>query len=189
MRLLLSLDRWTRTDHSHDEGPFDKGLVENGGLTMTDDVQRERSGIALLRLLIPALSALLATPAKAVDVDELTVVTLSRDGAWGVATAHSQGPAIAAAIRDCRAMAAGPSDCGAQFTTTRGGWVVATLCGDRKIIVAAGIREAAEQAALARVTSLKAHFACRQVLTVAPHGIAFPSRSAPVHQTGSRPQY
>jgi hypothetical protein len=43
--------------------------------------------------------------AKAVDLDEVTVITLSRDGSWGLATAASLGHAIAAAIRDCRATA------------------------------------------------------------------------------------
>src|SRR5262245_41406992 len=94
-----------------------------------------RPSPALVSLL--ALGTLIAMPmtASAVDLDELTVVTLSQDGSWGVAAA-SQGPAIAAAIRDCRTMADGPSDCGAQLATTRGGWVVAKLCGDHKIIVA-----------------------------------------------------
>jgi hypothetical protein len=56
---------------------------------MADDLQRTRSGIVLLRLSISAFAVLLATPAKPVDLDELTVVTLSRDGAWGVATGHA----------------------------------------------------------------------------------------------------
>ena len=69
--------------------------------------QRARGRIAFLRLSTPALAVLLATvPAKAVDLDELTVVTLAGDGSWGVATAGSQGPAIAAAIRSCQTMAA-----------------------------------------------------------------------------------
>src|SRR5262245_25077131 len=129
----------------------------------------------------------LAPPAPALDLDELTVVTLAQDGSWGVATAGSQGPAIAAAIHDCQAMAAAaPSDCGAQFTTTRGGWVIAALCGDHKIIVAADTREAAEQAALARETSLKGLYACTRVVTVNPRGVVLPSQSAPVDQIGLR---
>src|SRR5262249_41534230 len=129
----------------------------------------------------------LAPPAPALDLDELTVVTLARDGSWGVATAGSQGPAIAAAIRDCHAMAAAArSDCGAQFSTTRGGWVVATLCGDHKIIVAAETREAAEQAALAREMSLKSLYGCTRVVTVNPRGVVLPSQSSPVDQIGLR---
>jgi hypothetical protein len=129
----------------------------------------------MLRISIAAFSILLAgmMPAKAVDLDELTVVTLARDGSWGVATAGSQGPAIAGAVHACKAMAGTPNDCGAQFVTTRGGWVVANLCGDHKIIVAAETREAAEQAALSREFDLKRLYApdmasCRRVLMVDP---------------------
>ena len=126
------------------------------------------------------------SPVAAVELDELTVVTLARDGSWGVATAASQGPAIAAAVRDCQAMAAGPSDCGAQFATTRGGWVVAKLCGDHKIIATAESREAAEHAALVRETSLQRLYACTRVLTVNPQGVVLPSQ--PAQQIGSRRQ-
>ena len=136
-----------------------------------------------------ALGALIARPiaARAVDLDELTVVTLAQDGSWGVATAASQGPAIAGAIRDCRAMAgAGPSDCGAQFATTRGGWVVAKLCGGHKIIVTAQTRQAAEQAALARELALKRLHACTQVLTVGPPGVVLAAQAASVEETDER---
>lgn len=135
--------------------------------------RRGGSIVAILRFLMPAVAAypLVTLPAEAVDLDEMTVVTLARDGSWGVAMAGSQGQAIAAAVGACRAKAAAPSDCGAQFMTTRGGWVVATLCGDHKIIVAAGTREATEQAARAREIELgRSHAAhlppCRRVLTV-----------------------
>lgn len=153
---------------------------------MSDDFQRVRSGIALLRLLIPAFAVLSATPAKAVHLDELTVVTLSRDGAWGAATAHSLVPAIAAAVRDCRAMAGGPSDCGAQVSTTRGGWIVARLCGDRKIIAAAGTRGAAEQAATRRENDLNQYYGterplCRPVVTVGPTGAVLVGEAALAH--------
>ena len=40
------------------------------------------------------LAVLLAAPASALDLDELTVVTLAHDGSWGVATADSTGKAI-----------------------------------------------------------------------------------------------
>src|SRR5262245_54346578 len=116
---------------------FQRGPVEVGDFAVADHARfgtRCGGKIAVTAFLIAALGLLLllsvAMPAKAVDLDELTVVTMARDGSWGVATAGSQGPAIAAAVRDCRAMAGGPTDCGAQFITTRGGWVVAKLCGD-----------------------------------------------------------
>ena len=145
------------------------------------------------RISIAAFTILLAgtMSAKAVDLDELTVVTLARDGSWGVATAGSQGQAIAAAIRHCRAMAAAPSDCGARFETTRGGWVIANLCGDHQIIVTAEDREAAEQAALSREFNLKRLYApeipsCKRVLMVDPRGAVLLGPAAPVHQTDAQ---
>jgi hypothetical protein len=135
-----------------------------------------------------ALGTLTANPiaAIAVDLDELTVVTLAGDGSWGVATAASQGAAIADAIHDCRAMAGGASDCGAQFATTRGGWVVAKLCGDHKIIVTAETRQAADQAALARELALKRLRVCTRVLTVGPQGVVVPAQSALADETDGR---
>jgi hypothetical protein len=68
-------------------------------------LNRIHASSVIVRLL--ALASLMAGPvaAGAVDLDELTVVTLARDGSWGVATAGSTGEAIAAAARACRAMA------------------------------------------------------------------------------------
>jgi hypothetical protein len=134
---------------------------------------------------------LAADTARALDLDELTVATMARDGSWGVATAASQGQAIAAAIRDCQAMAAAPSDCGAQFVTTRGGWVIANLCGDHKIIVAAETREAAEQVALSREFDLKRLYAadmpsCTRVLMVDPRGAVRLGPAAAFQQTDAR---
>ena len=147
----------------------------------------------MLRISIASFSILLAgtMPAKAVDLDELTVVTVAGDGSWGVATAGSQGQAVAAAVHACRAMAGAPSDCGAQFVTTRGGWIIANLCGDHKIIVAAETREAAEQAALSREFDLKRLHApdmpsCWRVLMVDPRGAVLLSRPGSAHQAARR---
>ena len=151
------------------------------------------TGCKILRFLVSALMiVMLATfPAKAVDLDELTVVTLARDGSWGVATAGSPGQAIAAAIRDCKAMAAAPNDCGAQFITTRGGWVVANLCGDHKIIADAETREAAELAAFFRETDVRRFYVpgmppCRRILTIDPRGVVLPTQATPAHQIGAQ---
>jgi hypothetical protein len=143
-----------------------------------------------LRTIIPRLSILafgfsLAanTPAQALDLDKMTVVTLARDGSWGVASAARQGEAIAEAVRDCRARPSAPKDCGAQFVTTRGGWVIANLCGDHKIIVAAESREAAEVAVLARAIDLRRQHVldmppCRRILTVDPRGAVLLDQAA-----------
>jgi hypothetical protein len=131
---------------------------------------------AFIRVSILAFAASLAASVstKAVDLDELTVVTLAGDGSWGVATAGSQGPAIAAAIRHCREMSVTGSDCGAQFITTRGSWVVANLCANQKIIVAGETRDAAEYAAIKRESDLRQNRpdlpTCRRILTVNAHG-------------------
>ena len=155
---------------------FNRRPVESGDFAVADHAHLRTQGGgngAVTVALIVALGLLVllsvAVPAKAVDLDELTVVTMARDGSWGLATAGSQGPAIAAAIHDCRAMAGGPSDCGAQFVTTRGGWVIANLCGTHKIMVTAATREDAEQAALVREAFIKRldgaeGLACRRVL-------------------------
>jgi hypothetical protein len=131
-------------------------------------------GIAAAGLLAVS-GILLATPASAVDLDGLTVVTLARDGSWGVATAGSTGEAIAAAVRACRAMTTRLTDCGARFTTTRGRWVVANLCGDHQIIEAADTREGAEAATAEREIATRKIYIpalppCRRVLTVDPAG-------------------
>jgi hypothetical protein len=107
--------------------------------------------------------------------DDWTVVTIARHGSWGVATASSQSQAIAMAIRDCKAMAETPSDCGAMFTTIRGGWTLAKLCGDEKIIETGDTLQEAEQAAFYREMDLSLYYVpalppCRRVLMVDPHG-------------------
>jgi hypothetical protein len=62
--------------------------------------------------------------------------------------------------------------------------MVAKLCGDRKIIVAAETREAAERA-LAQEMSLKRLHACTRALTDDPCGVVVPGPSAPLPQIGS----
>jgi hypothetical protein len=140
-----------------------------------------------------ALGILIARPipARAVDLDELTVVTLARDGSWGVATAGSTGEAIAAAVRACRAMAVAPTDCGAQFTTARGKWVIANLCGDHQIIVGARARADAEAAAIDRELQTRQVYVpdlpcCRRVLTVGPNGVVLPSQAVSAEETEGR---
>jgi hypothetical protein len=140
-------------------------------------LQDRRSSLRAGRFLTLACGILLAAtaPAAAVDLDELTAVTLARDGSWGVATAGSTGEAIATAVRTCRAMAGAPTDCGALLTTTRGKWVLANLCGDHQIIVGAGTLEDAEAAAREREIETRRTRVpdlppCRRVLTVDPGG-------------------
>jgi len=137
---------------------------------------------------------LLAPPAAAIELDEVTVVTLARDGSWGVATAGSTGEAIAIAVRACRAMARATTDCGAQFTAARGRWVVANLCGDHQIITSADTLHEAEAAALAREIQTRRIYVprlppCRSMLTVDPVGtvVTGPHHSARAG-TGQQPR-
>lgn len=110
----------------------------------------------ILTAVILHLSIVLAVgrPAGAADAPawtiDWTVVTLANDGSWGVSTDRSFPRALALAIRDCRAMTIVPGDCGSRFTTTRGGWTVANLCGGHPIIETGDTLREAQQAASVR---------------------------------------
>ena len=83
------------------------------------------------------LVLLLPVPLAAQHESEWTVVTLARDGSWGVGTSEYYGPALASALRKCEAMSGGQSDCGAEVTAVRQGWTLGILCGDHRVLVAA----------------------------------------------------
>ena len=124
-----------------------------------------------------AIIVCLVMPALAIvpDQDDWTVVTMAPDGSWGSATEPSVGQALARAIRNCKAMSGTKIGCGAQFRAIQAGWVLATRCGDRNIVVAERLLADAERAARERETDLRQHYApdlppCRRVLTVNPRG-------------------
>lgn len=130
------------------------------------------SGLAR-RLPILLCALLLGNPAGMAADDDWTVLTMARDGAWGVACHDSQWRAMAEAMRFCRSMAgaSGASDCGANFAATRGGWIVANLCGGYKVLATGATLSDAETEALNREISLQQQFVpdlppCRRVLTV-----------------------
>ena len=93
-------------------------------------------------------------PSRASEEDR-TVVTVARNGSWGVSNASSLPEAITAAIASSRAMGDVFSDCGAQFRAARGEWVVANLCGTHRIIAAGRSLEDAEGEALMSEISLQ----------------------------------
>jgi hypothetical protein len=108
-------------------------------------------------------------------LDEVTVLTMAPDGAWGVATDASASRAFASAIARCRRMSRSELGCGAQFTAIRGGWSLGIRCGTENIIVAARELADAERAAINREIDLKYRYApdmppCRRVLSVNPDG-------------------
>jgi hypothetical protein len=120
-----------------------------------------------------------ALACKAWDHD-WTVVTLTRNGSWGVASDSAQPQAIAEAIRRCKAMAGPSNDCGAQFMAARAGWIVANLCGDHRLIATGSSLIDAEQEALNREISLQLFYVpdlppCKRVVTVDPTGAIVPS--------------
>ncbi|HJZ33293.1 MAG TPA: hypothetical protein VKF35_19395 [Hyphomicrobiaceae bacterium] len=126
----------------------------------------------------------LVMPALAVvpDQDDWTVVTVAPDGAWGSATEPTVGRALAKAIGNCKAMSGREIGCGAQSRAYKGGWILATRCGDTNIVVAERQLADAERAARERETDLKEHYArnlppCRRVLTVNPRGDVMVAKS------------
>ena len=113
-------------------------------------------------------------PAGGQDTD-WTAVTVARDGSWGIGNNGFQSQAIAAANRGCRKMSVSGSDCGATMTTTRGGWILAFMCGDYPILVTANTIEEARKVALYRAIDLELFYVndlapCHPVLTVGPDG-------------------
>jgi hypothetical protein len=129
---------------------------------------------------LPAFAAIivcLVMPALAIvpDQDDWTVFTMAPDGAWGSATEPSVGQALARAIGNCKAMSGREIGCGAQSRAFKGGWILATRCGDTNILVAERRLADAEWAARERETDLREHYArdlppCRRVLTINPRG-------------------
>src|SRR5262245_46024246 len=126
-----------------------------------------RSLAFLLGMLLPGIPAGMAAD------DDWTVLTMARDGSWGLGCQASQWQAMAQAIRLCRSMAgaSGAGDCGASIAASRGGWIVANLCGDYKVLATGSTLGEAETEALNREISLQLRFVpdlppCRRVVTV-----------------------
>ncbi len=103
--------------------------------------------------------------------DNWTVVTMTRDGAWGVACNSSRTVAVAEAIRFCKGMAGRSSGCGAQIVTARTGWIIANMCGDHQVIATGKSLDDAEREALNSEIDLQQFYepdlpACKRVLTI-----------------------
>ena len=135
---------------------------------------------AILAFLAAAL-LLLPAPLAAQHDSEWTVVTLARDGSWGVGTSEYYGPALASALRKCEAVSAGQSDCGAEVTAVRKGWTLGILCGDHRVLVAATDLTTAIMDAQARQMYLRDLYgdslpSCSCVMWVDPQGFAASSR-------------
>jgi len=131
-----------------------------------------------------AILMCLAVPAFSIvpDDHDWTVVTMAPDGSWGAATEPSVGQALAKAIGNCKAMSRTEIGCGAQSRAMQAGWILATRCGDRNIVVAERLLADAEQATRKREIDLRQFYApdmppCRRVLTVNPRGAVVVAKS------------
>jgi hypothetical protein len=139
-----------------------------------------------MKTILAFLSAALLMPASlaAQHYPEWTVVTLARDGSWGVGTSEHYGPALASALRKCDAMSGRQSDCGAEVTAVRNGWTLGILCGDHRVLVAEANLTMAILEADARQSYLRDLYgdglpACSCIVWVDPQGFATPARSKP----------
>lgn len=129
------------------------------------------------RLLAACFAVLLGASALSAADEEAywTVLTVARNGNWGIATAGTQGEAIASALRKCQTMTADESDCGAELVAFRSGLALALLCGEHRVIVTAPDAEQADRSALDRLLALRERHgpdfpACQHLLRIDAHG-------------------
>src|SRR5450631_3390484 len=129
--------------------------------------------LATGRMLAACFVVLLATsgPSAANEERDWTVLTVARNGNWGIARARTQGEAIAGALLRCQAMTADESDCGVEFVAFRSGLALALMCGDHRVIVTAKDPEEADGSALDRLFALRALYdpdfpACQHLLRI-----------------------
>ena len=111
----------------------------------------------------------------AADENNWIVLTVARNGDWGIASARTQGEAIADAVLRCHAMTADESDCGAELVAFRSGSGLALLCGDHRVIVTANNSEEADSAAVVRLLVLRELYgsgfpACQHLLRIDSSG-------------------
>ncbi len=129
------------------------------------------------RLRTACFALLLAAPGLSAVAEETnwTVLTVARNGNWGIASARTQGKAIAGALQRCQAMTADESDCGAELVAFRSGLALALLCGDYRVIVTANDPEEADRFALDRLAALGELYGpdfpvCRHLLQIDAYG-------------------
>ena len=123
------------------------------------------------------LAVLLGTSALCAADEETywTVLTVARNGNWGIATALTRSEAIAGALLRCQTMTDDESDCGAELVAFRSGLALALMCGEHRIMVTAENAEQADSSALERLLALRDLYgpdfpACRHLLQIDCHG-------------------
>ena len=105
-----------------------------------------------------------------------TVLTVARNGSWGIASALTRSEAIAGALLRCQTMTDDESDCGAELVAFRSGLALALTCGEHRVIVTADDAEQADSSALDRLLVLREIHgpdfpACRHLLRIDSHGV------------------
>jgi hypothetical protein len=110
---------------------------------------------AARRLRTACLALLLAASGLSAAADETNwiVLTVARNGNWGIASARIRSEAIAGALDRCQAMTTDESDCGAERVAFKRGWALALKCGDHRVIVTASDTEEADSFALDRLAT------------------------------------
>src|SRR5262245_33976064 len=86
---------------------------------------------------------------------DITVLTLSHEGAWVASTDLHSHTAMAQAIRNCKAMSGAELGCGAYMATVRAGWMLGIRCGGQNIIASAKNLAEAELMAARREFDLR----------------------------------
>ena len=126
--------------------------------------RRLRTAFVALLLAVAGLSA-------AAEETNWTVLTVARNGNWGIASERTRSEAIAGALGRCQAMTPDESDCGAALVAFRSGSGLALLCGDHRVIVSANDPEKADSSAIARIIVLRELYgmdfpACQHLLRI-----------------------
>jgi hypothetical protein len=126
---------------------------------------------------VACVALLLAAPGLSAADEEMnwTVLTVARNGNWGIARARTRSEAIAGALDRCQAMTADESDCGADLVAFRSGLALALMCGDHRVIVTANDSEEADSSAFDRLVALRGLYgpdfpACQHLLLIDSHG-------------------
>lgn len=132
---------------------------------------------AVPRILMACFALLLAAPGLSAADEETnwTVLTVARNGNWGIARARTRSEAIAGALDRCQAMTADESDCGAELVAFRSGLALALMCDDHRVIVTANDSDEADSSALERLLALRGLYgpdfpACRHLLRIDSYG-------------------
>jgi hypothetical protein len=131
-------------------------------------LRRLRTAFVTILFIVAGLSA-------AAEETNWTVLTVARNGNWGIASERTRSEAIAGALGRCQAMTPEESDCGAELVAFRSGSGLALLCGDHRVIVTGNDPEAAGSAAFARLIVLRELYgpgfpACLHLLRIDSNG-------------------